>query len=145
VIEHTYLFEEARWRVRGQFFGEDGSTIDITGESRVTHEPLVWRIDGLTRLALPSLEFREPYEVDPPATPGSPIWWRSPNSRLGLLLGCFVVVDDTILSRFESASGNHRGVESLRRLERGLYEARGALLEGERRVSSWSVELVRAD
>ena len=52
-------------------------------------------------------------------------------------------VADSILSFYASPTGRYRGFESLLRRDRARYMVRGSLLEEDKLVSSWALELTR--
>ena len=69
--------------------------------------------------------------------------WSSQNSSVGRLNGRFVIVGDSILSMCSSATGRYRGVECIQRIDTMRYSARGTLLEEDRVLSTWSLEIER--
>ncbi|MCX7635867.1 MAG: hypothetical protein N2Z74_09040, partial [Syntrophales bacterium] len=62
---------------------------------------------------------------------------------LGRLEGRFIVVDDTLISLYESEDRRYRGTEYFRMIDEDLYSNRGTLLQEGMKVSSWAVELRR--
>jgi hypothetical protein len=143
---HTFLFEPARWRANGIFIDPAGQSLSMAGHSVVLHGEGIWSLTGKIHLT-----GEEPAEVEivndyriVPFPPGElQTTWSSHNQALGALKGRFVIVDDTILSFFESEDHQFRGTEWLRRLDADNYENRGVLFERERLHSAWAAELRR--
>ena len=67
--------------------------------------------------------------------------WISENPALGKMMGKFIIVDDSIISIFTSENGALQGTECLRLIDDDLYSNRGCLLRGDKKISSWAVEL----
>ena len=90
------------------------------------------------------LEFRSDYDIIPflPGKDDTP--WQSLNPAMGKLLGKYVVVDDSILSFFQSEDGHFKGTEYLLKVDDTLYRNRGVLFEGDQKGSTWIAELRKA-
>jgi hypothetical protein len=145
-IEHTFLLEEGLWEARGYYVDSIGVLYPVSGGSRITHEGDRWINDSWMRLpADPPVEYRNRYVVDPFEEGTDRTSWVSENPALGRLFGSFVLVDDTILSVYGTEDGRLRGSEALLRVSSILYRGRGCLMEGEKKISSWSVELKRQE
>ncbi|WP_092476202.1 hypothetical protein [Desulfotruncus arcticus] len=69
--------------------------------------------------------------------------WQSYNPALGLLIGKFMVIEDTILSTYVSEDGDYSGPESLVKISDNLYKTKGFAFKGNSKLSSWSVELIK--
>lgn len=54
-----------------------------------------------------------------------------------------MIIDDTILSSYRSDNGEYSGAESLTQVNETTYRSRGFTLKGDRKLSSWAVELKR--
>ncbi len=37
-MNHTYLFEQASWEVKGYYIGESGQLVEAEGKSIITHQ-----------------------------------------------------------------------------------------------------------
>ena len=84
------------------------------------------------------------YEIVP-FTPGSrSTHWSSSNPVLGTLAGRFVVVGDAILSFYANPTGRYRGYECIQQLEERRYSVRGAMMEEDKVISTWALELTAA-
>jgi hypothetical protein len=57
------------------------------------------------------------------------------------MTGYFIIVDDAVLSTYTSRDGNLKGTECLHLIDDDLYASRGCLLRGDRKISSWALEL----
>ena len=145
-MQHEYLLEPGRWAVAGVYLDDVGQRIDVLGTTAIRHGPQHWEVEGELRLLTePPTEFRHLYRVRPFHSGRSDTSWRSDNPDLGTLKGQFALVDDTLISVYRSTSGDFHGMETLRRIEAGRYEGRGALFKGDERLSSWAVNLVCED
>jgi hypothetical protein len=91
----------------------------------------------------PPVEIRNVYVIDPFEGNRELSRWTSQNPALGVLLGRFVLVGDSILSVYRSEAGEWAGMEYLKQDGEPLYRNRGALMRGDAKVSSWVVRLER--
>jgi hypothetical protein len=92
----------------------------------------------------PPQEQRSRYDIAP-FSPGSPAThWTAENQNLGTLNGRFVVAGDAILSFYSSATGRYRGFESMQKKDAKHYAVRGAMLDHDKLISTWVVELTAA-
>jgi hypothetical protein len=64
---------------------------------------------------------------------------------LGALQGRFVLCGDAILSSYASPSGRYRGFECIQRALEDRYTVRGTLLEEDKLISTWCLELIREE
>lgn len=142
-MQHTYLFEEGTWTAVGRYRDERGTAWSMLGRSEVRHRDERWILDGSMEVRTPAplsfvnLHDVTPFEEDDHTT------WSSTNPAIGRLEGTYCVVDDALLSSWTSVEGDFRGSEVLRLREDGSYRCHGALFDGARRVSSWTLELTR--
>ena len=84
------------------------------------------------------------YEIVP-FTPGArSTHWSSSNPVLGTLAGRFVVVGDSILSFYANPTGRYRGYECMQQLDERRYSVRGAMMEEDKVISTWALELTAA-
>ena len=143
-MEHTFLLRAGLWRVEGEFLDGIGNLSGVEGTAEVRHYPDKWIYEGVLRTLTPTpKETRTLYEVYPLASGAFATHWTSSNPALGTLRGRFLVLGDAILSSYESATGRYRGQDTLLLRDERRYSARGALFDGARLLSAWSVELLR--
>jgi hypothetical protein len=144
-VEHSFLFREGLWRSEGEFFDAVGSVIKVAGEAHVRHYPDRWLYEGVlrTQTSQPA-EHRTVYEIQPPAPGNFAMPWTSKSAAFGTLHGRFIVVGDAILSAYESATARYRGQDTILRREEKRYAARGALFDGGKLLSAWTIELTLA-
>lgn len=142
---HTFLFSEATWIADGRFVLENGIEAAAHGRTVVRHGPGEWVNEGRVVLDLPEgeLAIENVYRIEPFEPEDGLTSWSADNPALGRLRGTFAVVDDTILSSYESEDGSARGIESLRRVDAETYRARGCMILDGELASSWSVRLRR--
>ncbi|NPU83424.1 MAG: hypothetical protein HPY65_02960 [Syntrophaceae bacterium] len=146
IADHTFLLAEGLWIARGYYIDSIVVPYPVSGESRITHEGDRWINDSWMRIpADPPVEYRNRYVVTPFEEGTDCTAWISENPALGRLRGTFILVDDAILSVYGTEDGRLRGSEALLRVSSILYRGRGCLMEGEKKVSSWSVELKRQE
>ena len=83
------------------------------------------------------------YEIEPFSEGARSTHWTSSNPTVGALRGRFVLSGDAILSFYSSPTGRYRGFECIQRLDEQRYGVRGALLDEDKLVSTWALELTR--
>jgi hypothetical protein len=143
-LDHTFLVAEGLWRTEGEFLDGAGSRMAVQGEAHIRHYPDKWVYEGVLRTAAtPPGEHRTVYDIQPLAPGSYATSWTSKSAAFGTLHGRFLLVGDAILSAYASATGRYRGQDSLLRRDECHYSARGALLDGGRILSAWSIELRR--
>ncbi len=81
------------------------------------------------------------YEIEPFIEGARSTHWTSTNPAIGALRGRFVLAGDTILSFYASPTGRYRGFESLKKMSDKAYSARGAMLDEDKVMSTWALEL----
>ncbi len=86
---------------------------------------------------------RNRYEIAPFSPGARSTHWSSENPAIGALRGRFVLAGDAILSFYASATGRYRGFECIQQRDDARYSVRGTLLEEDKVLSSWSLELER--
>ena len=141
-MRHRYLFDEGEWGIGGTYFDPAGHGVPVEGRAVVSHEPGQWLLEGAwTIMSEPPVEVDSRYEIVPFGETSFTTWTAN-DPVLGWLNGSFTVVGDTILSTFTTDDGQ-RGMEAMRQVGDSAYENRGALIEGERPVSTWSLHFTR--
>jgi hypothetical protein len=83
------------------------------------------------------------YEITPFSPGARSTHWSSSHPALGTLRGRFVLAGDAILSFYASSTGRYRGFECIQRRDDARYGVRGTLLEEDKVLSSWALELER--
>lgn len=144
-MEHSFLLKEGLWRSEGEFFDGAGDRMEVAGEAQFRHYPDKWLYEGVLRTAsTPPVEHRTVYEIAPLAPGSYATAWTCKSASFGTLHGRFILVGDAILSNYQSATGRYRGQDTILRRDDKHYSARGALLDGSKILSAWSVELRQA-
>lgn len=144
-MRHTFLFEPGLWIANGIFLDEQNQQMRLTGEAHITHQTDLWLNESCMRLdAQPGVEIKNSYQIIPFAEGKDFTTWKSYNAELGILIGQFIIVSNTIISSYHSPDSFHRGTECLIMLDSYCYESKGFLFSGDGKVSSWSVNLSRA-
>jgi hypothetical protein len=145
MAEHTFLFREGLWHAEGEFFDGAGVRTAVEGEAQIRHYPDKWVYEGTLRtVAAKPAEHRTVYEIHPFAPGNLTTPWTSKSATLGTLQGRFILLGDAILSSYESATGRFRGQDTIVQRDEGHYSARGALFDGGKLASAWTIELKRA-
>lgn len=142
-MAHTFLFQEGIWHAKGVYIDEDGRILAVEGKSEIRHKQKLWVNESwMHGFCNPSLEFYNCYEIVPFGANQDFTTWRSSNPAIGILLGKFIVVEDSILSVFISEDKQYNGAEYLQKMNGGnFYANRGTLMMGDKKLSSWAVEL----
>jgi hypothetical protein len=83
------------------------------------------------------------YEIVPLSPGARSTHWSSNNPAIGALRGRFVITGDAILSFYSSPTGRYRGFECIQQRDPTRYSVRGSLLEEDKVISTWAIELTR--
>lgn len=143
-MRHTYLFEEAKWKVEGVYVNADGSRCPIIGERTIAHDNDKWQLEGTMRLhENPNSEHRNSFEIAPWKDDAVPTSWVSKIHELGESSGKFIAVEDAILSEFQSEGGAFSGFECLIAMDDETYTGAGLLMRGGETFGSWQVTLTK--
>src|SRR6202008_1523289 len=91
VVTHTFLFEEATWRVEGEHRDAVGAVSPVAGENSIRHQPGVWHFEAVLRLRGDPLRVpHNRYQIEPFSAGAASTHWSSNNPVLGALRGRFV-------------------------------------------------------
>jgi len=144
-MEHSYLFEEATWDAEGIFTDADGNQITIEGATAITHTDGSWILNSKLLLqGEPPVELVNRYVMAPFADNDFETSWTSHNPELGEIQGRFVLVEDSLVSTFNSPDGTLHGTEILVQIDADSYENRGLLYQDQQLVSTWAMSLTRS-
>jgi len=142
MIYQPFLFEENIWVAKGVYMDDQGRYHPVEGETKITHTERLWINDScMTLQGDNTVEYKTRYEIVPMERGQELTSWISENPALGKMMGKFIIVDDSIISIFTSENGALQGTECLRLIDDDLYSNRGCLLRGDKKISSWAVEL----
>jgi hypothetical protein len=143
-VAHTFLFEEGTWKVEGEHRDGAGMASAVAGENSVRHEPGRWHFEAVLRLRGEALRVtHNRYQIEPFSPGSSSTHWSANNPVLGALRGRFVVAGDAILSSYANPTGRYRGFECIQQRGERRYSVRGAMLEEDKLISTWALELTR--
>lgn len=110
----------------------------------VRHEPNRWLFEAVQRLrGDPARVQHNRYEIVPFSPGARSTHWTALNPAIGALRGRFAIAGDAILSFYASPTGRYRGFECLLQRDAARYSVRGSLLEEDKLVSTWALELTR--
>ena len=141
-LEHAFLFREAAWRAAGEYRDASGLAAPVDGETTIRHEEKRWLFEGVLRVRGPRPAlYHNRYEIEPFSPGARSTHWSSTNAAIGALRGRFVLAGDAILSSYSSPTGRFRGFECIQRFDEGRYSVRGTLLDEDKVLSSWALEL----
>lgn len=139
---HTFLFREGTWHAAGEYRDGAGTVTKVDGETRVRHETGKWLTEGVLRVrSSPPKEQSNRTEIQPFSPGSNATHWSSESAATGTLNGRFVVAGDAILSFYASGTGRYRGFECLQQRDAKHYLVRGAMLEQDKVISTWVLEL----
>ena len=145
-VKHSFLFEEAAWKAEGLYFHADGRAVPAEGRTRITHLPDIWINDGYMRVLVNGgAEFSNRYEIQPFGPNDEITTWRSRNPALEDLSGQFIIIEETIISPWQSQSGAFHGAEVMIMVAPGEYLSRGYAMHGREKLSSWAVRLLKEE
>jgi hypothetical protein len=141
---HTYLLRPGLWSVEGILIDREGHRHLQSGQLVIVHSPELWTIESeMTISGIDPREFLSRYEITPMAQGALQTEWRSESGGPEPVYGLFVIVEDAVLSPWQSRSGNYWGHETLIRVSDDRYQSRGFAYLKRERVMSWAVKLVR--
>lgn len=108
------------------------------------HEAGRWLFEAVQRLrGDPARVQHNRYEIAPFSPGARSTHWSAINPALGTLSGRFVIAGDAILSFYASPTGRYRGFECIQQRDAARYSVRGSLLDEDKLVSTWALELTR--
>ena len=114
----------------------------MAGETTIRHEPGRWTFEAVQRTrGDPARVHHNRYDIEPLSDGARSTHWTSSNPTVGALRGRFVFSGDAILSSYASPTGRYRGFECIQQRDETHYSVRGALLEEDKVISSWAIEL----
>lgn len=141
-MNHTYLLEEGEWIARGVYSDEKGNIVQVEGHTFISHQDEVWINDGSMKVLTDTpVELFNRYEITPFTDGSEMTTWKSYNPALGVLKGIFLIIEDTIMSKYSTEDGRYTGFEFLKKIDDVTYENRGFALNNNEKLSSWAVEL----
>ena len=134
--------KEGTWRAEGEYRDASGRAAPVAGETTIRHEEKRWLFEGVRRVKgdRPALHHNR-YEIEPFSPGARSTHWSSINPAIGALRGRFVLSGEAILSFYSSPTGKYRGFECIQQRDAGRYSARGTLLEEDKVISTWALEL----
>jgi hypothetical protein len=117
----------------------------VSGENSVKHADGQWLFEAVLRLrGEPTRVYQNRYDIEPFSPGARSTHWSSTHPSLGPLRGRFVLAGDAILSFYASSTGRHRGFECLQQRDARRYAVRGTLLEEDKILSTWALDLTLA-
>ena len=140
---HSYLIKPGLWEISGIHYDRNNNAYPQEGRLVVTHEPDLWTIE--TELTITTEEtqtLHSRYDIQPMAPGATYTEWKSETGGPEPVFGLFVLVEDSLMSPWQSRSGAYWGQEMLIQSGPGEYRGRGfAFLQNEK-VFAWSTRLV---
>ncbi len=141
-MAHSFLFREGAWRAAGEYRDGGGTATAVEGELRVRHETGRWVSESVMRVkSNPPQEHRNRTEVVPFSAGAQSTHWSGENPAIGSLNGRFVLAGDAILSFYASATQRYRGFECMQQEDAKHYSVHGAMLDQDKVISTWVLEL----
>jgi len=141
-IKHSYLLQPGLWELTGVYRDLNDNPFPQKGQLVITHEPGLWTIEGqLTVITEQTQTIASRYDVQPLAEGASFTEWKSEVGGPEPVFGLYVVVEDTIMSPWQSRSGAYWGQEVLRQVSPTEYQGRGFAFLNNEKVSAWSTRL----
>ncbi len=142
MMNHTYLLTEGIWIANGTYSDPNCGVCQVEGKTIISHQKNVWINDGIMKLLLEKpLKFSNRYEVKPFEKEKDLTTWTSYNPAIGVLNGHFMIVHDSILSKYISEDKKYSGYEFLKKIDGTTYENRGYAFQKDKKLSSWAVTL----
>ncbi len=143
---HTYLFTPGKWSAFGAYWDEAGTEAAARGETTISHADDFWFLQGVVDVAAgPPVSFAHQYEITPFMDNFPSTVWVTHNESIGKMGGVFTVVQESILSNFNSEDNQYSGFEVFVRIDKNTYRNEGVFFKGRRRLSSWATLLSWAE
>jgi hypothetical protein len=144
-MNHTFICQEGQWTGKGFYIIDDGRKIPCESTISTTHQTGKWYHESTMELSLEDkiFEIQNICEIIPFATGIDFTTWESKTAEMGILLGEFVIVHDSILSLCTSRDSAFQGTEIFFKKDGISYKNRGVLVRRRKKVSSWTMELTR--
>lgn len=142
-MEHTFLFSQGRWTVRGLLSDAGNKILPVEGEIIIKHKERAWYNKGTLKLLVPGGKpecFENLYEIVPFAPLCDQSTWLSHNPTMGTLRGSIAVIYDAIVMYY--SCGPYSGAEFVIKQSEDFYQCRGYSMKDGRKLSSWSTELI---
>lgn len=144
-IKHTYIMEPSLWEMSGIYHDVNNNKYPQKGQVVVSHQSDLWTLEGqLTITTHETQDINYRYEIQPPPDETATfVEWKSETGGPEPVFGLFVIVEDTIMSPWQSQSGTYWGQEIFTYINPNEYQGRGfAFLQNEK-VAAWSIFLTR--
>lgn len=126
------------------YYDECCRPLPFSGCAEITHCGSVWHNRSRMEIrAGQDIVIENNYRIKPFPEGGEMTTWESENPAIGLLLGRFYTVGDSIISTCISQRGTYSGTEFLIQKSESNYKSRGVFSDGAKRLSSWMVELTK--
>lgn len=141
-MDHSFLFYPGMWLVEGVYYDDQGWPISFNGSTEIIHADNLWYSQGRMEIhAERDIVVENNYRIVPFREGADVTSWESENPALGVLIGKFFIVGDSIISTCISTQGHYSGTEFMIRKSESAYLSRGIFSDGEKRLSSWMVDL----
>jgi hypothetical protein len=141
-MDHTFLFHPGLWQAQGIYYDDSGRPLTFSGSTETIHSEGLWFNRGRMEIhAEEDIVVENNYRIVPFREGMDVTSWESENPALGVLIGKFYIVGDSIISTCVSRRGHYSGTEFMIRQSESHYLSRGVFSDGERRLSSWVVDL----
>ena len=140
--KHTYLVQPGLWDISGLYYDVNNNGFPQKGQLVVTHESDLWTIEGqLTLTTEQTQNISSRYDVQPLEAGQEFTEWKSETGGPEPVYGLFVMVEDTIMSPWQSKSGIYWGQEVLTMISPTEYRGRGFAFLDNKKVSAWATRL----
>ena len=145
-IQHTFLLTPGTWSVKGLYFDETEKSVTASGEIIIKHEDENWVTEQTIKLTeSPEPKLTNTYNITPIKENGKVAKWKAGNELLGQLIGSYMLQEEYIISLFETEDKKYSGTEYFIYVDDERYRNRGVLFEGDKKLFSWTVELVKVN
>ena len=144
-MNHTLIFQPATWNISGVLFTTEDKLLHCSGKCQIIHEK-VWNVYlEINSENDPQFTIKQSLEIENPDILKSGLSYIAEHSRLGKIIGRYMISDDHIISVFESSGKSYSATEYFKRVSDQFYKNRGIIFEGESKFLSWSLDYKRND
>lgn len=143
-MKHTYILEPGKWDATGKYYNNSQNYVTVRGEAESIHGESEWTLVVTLRLDMENpLDFYSKYLIKPVSPDEEFTFWHSHNPLFGHILGKFMIIDDMILSSFQSGDRQYTGTECLLMIDENFYRNWGFVFHEANKQYSWVTEIRR--
>jgi len=141
-MNHTLIFKEGIWKLKGYYTIKDKSRVKINGILQIVHTEKEWKINSTLNInSEEPLILKDSYEIVPFREDVFTTSWNLKSSNIGNLSGNYMIVDEKILSVGKTEDDLFAITEYFQKISDVKYKSKGFILEDDDMIESWTLTL----